>query len=215
MNSRNSSDLGFSSASRSTFLHTAFPQRSWTPHSAQSRRLFAHTGGLTGSPLLLNDAPLPMLSQRDVQTEDGHAMMQADTFHSFQHLSQRERWCIRHECRRHDCSAHMDTETVVDKEALTKGRGSLLLKPGFSTTRVHVSPKTSCRQPGCEKVLSDGSWAGLSCVLSSRDIWRWNLSVWLVFHISVSDWMEVRSVYNIGPIAHPLSNVSLVEDASR
>ena len=33
MNSRNSSDLGSSSTSRSTFLHTTFPQRSWIPTS--------------------------------------------------------------------------------------------------------------------------------------------------------------------------------------
>ena len=37
-------------------------------------------------------------------------------------------------------STHMDTATTVDKEALTSGRGSLLLKPGFCTTNVHVSP---------------------------------------------------------------------------
>ena len=49
--------------------------------------LFGHTGGLTGSPLLLKVAPLPMLTQSDAQTEDGHAMMKADTFHSFQHAS--------------------------------------------------------------------------------------------------------------------------------
>ena len=51
MNQRNSSDLGFSGASRSTFLHTTFPQRSWIANFTQSRRLFAHTSGLTGSPL--------------------------------------------------------------------------------------------------------------------------------------------------------------------
>ena len=61
----------------------------------QSRRLFAHTSGL-----LLKVAPLPMLNQSDAQTEDGHALVKADNFHWFQHLSQRERWCICHECRR-------------------------------------------------------------------------------------------------------------------
>ena len=33
INSRNSSDLGSSSTSRSTLLHTTFPQRSWIPTS--------------------------------------------------------------------------------------------------------------------------------------------------------------------------------------
>ena len=53
MNSKNSSVLESASTSRSTFLHTTFPQRSWTSNFTLSRRLFAHTGGLTGSPLLL------------------------------------------------------------------------------------------------------------------------------------------------------------------
>ena len=41
---------------------------------------------------------LILLNQSDAQTEDGHAMMKSGTFHSFQNLSQRERWCICHEC---------------------------------------------------------------------------------------------------------------------
>ena len=64
MNSRNSSDLGFSSASRSTFRHP-----------------------------ILKDAPLLMLNQNDAQTEDGHAMMKYGTFHSFQNLSHAVRGC--------------------------------------------------------------------------------------------------------------------------
>ena len=58
MNWRNSGDLGLSNASRSTFLHTTFPQRSWTSTSRSPDVSFAHTGGLTGSPP--QDAPQPM-----------------------------------------------------------------------------------------------------------------------------------------------------------
>ena len=47
----------------------------------QSRRLFAHAGGLTGSPP--QEVSLPMLTKSDEQTEDGHAMMTFDTLHSF------------------------------------------------------------------------------------------------------------------------------------
>ena len=41
-------------------------------------------------------------------------------------------------------SARMDTVTTVDRErdANKKEHRSLLLKPGFSTTHAHVSPKT-------------------------------------------------------------------------
>ena len=54
-------------------------------------------GGLTGSPLLHRDAPLPMFTLSEAQTEDGHAMMEGDTFHSFRNLShavrgRRNRW---------------------------------------------------------------------------------------------------------------------------
>ena len=44
----------------------------------------------------------PLLTESDDQTEDGHAMMKSDTLHFYQNLSQRERWCICHECRRHE-----------------------------------------------------------------------------------------------------------------
>ena len=47
---------------------------------------------------LLKVAPPPMMNKGDTQTEDGHAMMKSDTFHSFRNLSQRERWCICNEC---------------------------------------------------------------------------------------------------------------------
>ena len=99
MNSRNSSDLVFSSASRSTFHHTTFPWRSWIPNFTQSRRLFAHTGGLTGSPPHSKVAPLPMLNQSNEQTEDGHAMMKSDTFHSSPNLSDAVRGC-HNNCRK-------------------------------------------------------------------------------------------------------------------
>ena len=93
MNSRNSSDLGFSSASRSTFLQTTFPQRSWIPTSRSPDVSFAHTGRLTGSPSLFKVAPLPMLNQSDAQTEDGHAMMKSDTFHPFRNKGHAVRGC--------------------------------------------------------------------------------------------------------------------------
>ena len=63
----------------------------------------------------------PLLTESDDQTDGGHAMMKSDTLHFFQNLSQRERWCIRHECRRHECSAHVETATTIDKEAFTRG----------------------------------------------------------------------------------------------
>ena len=61
------------------------------------------------------------------------------------------------------------------------GHSSLLLKPGFIQVHVYTSPKdqqgpgeVDCectveggRQSGCERVLHDGSWAGLVCVMSS------------------------------------------------
>ena len=56
-----------------------------------SRRLVAPTGGLTGSPP--RDAPVPMLTMGDGPTEDGHAMMECDTFHSFRNLSHAVRGC--------------------------------------------------------------------------------------------------------------------------
>ena len=43
-----------------------------------------------------------LLTTSEEQTEDGHAMMQFDTIHSFRNLSQRERWCICHECQGHE-----------------------------------------------------------------------------------------------------------------
>ena len=65
----------------------------------QSRRLFAHTGGLTGSPPHSKVAPLPMLNQSNEQTEDGHAMMKSDTFHSSPNLSDAVRGC-HNNCRK-------------------------------------------------------------------------------------------------------------------
>ena len=77
-NSRNSSDLGFSSASRSTFLHTTFPQRSWI---------------LTSQGRFFTQKLLSMLNQSDAQTEDGHAMVKSDVVHPFRNLSHAVRGC--------------------------------------------------------------------------------------------------------------------------
>ena len=86
MNSRNSSDLGSSRTSRSTFL-----QRSWIPTSRSPDVSFAHTSGLTGSPLYLKMLRYHCLNQR-VQTEDGHAMMKFDTFSLAPRLEPRSAW---------------------------------------------------------------------------------------------------------------------------
>ena len=37
---------------------------------------------------LLKEAPLPLLNHNEAQTEDGQAMMKADTFHALWNLSQ-------------------------------------------------------------------------------------------------------------------------------
>ena len=68
-------------------------------HTAETPRnpvVFSFTGGLIGSPP--QEAPQPMLSQNDAQTEDGHAMMEFDTFQSLRNLSHAVRGCICHEC---------------------------------------------------------------------------------------------------------------------
>ena len=72
------------------------PSAAMDSNSTQSRRLFAHTGGLTGSSP--QEAPLPMLTTSDAQTEDGHAIMELDTFQSLRDLSHAVRECICHEC---------------------------------------------------------------------------------------------------------------------
>ena len=61
----------------------------------------------------LKVAPLPMMNQCDAQTEDGHAMMKSDTFHSLTNLSHAVRGC-------HNNCRQMHTDV---------------------TTRVHASPK--------------------------------------------------------------------------
>ena len=82
----NSGDLRFSSTSRSAFRHT-------TPLSTHGFQLHAVPSSFhshrrpDGVASLLKDAPVPMLTKGDGQTEDGHAMIKFDTFHSFQNLS--------------------------------------------------------------------------------------------------------------------------------
>ena len=79
---RNSSDPGSSSASRSTFR----------PHAVRTSRSLTHTrpDRVASS---LTDAPLPMLTESDGLTEDGHALKTLDTFLSFQNLSHAVRGC--------------------------------------------------------------------------------------------------------------------------
>ena len=72
MNSTNSRDLGFQHQS----FHVPSP---WMTTSRSPDVSFAHTGGLTGSPLYSQLLRYRCLNQ-SVRTEDGHAMMKFDTF---------------------------------------------------------------------------------------------------------------------------------------
>ena len=78
-------------------LEVSMNSRNSIPRSLSSHGLRLHA-----VPSSLTTAPPPVFTLSKAQTEDGHAMMEADTFLSFRHLSQRERWCICHECRRHE-----------------------------------------------------------------------------------------------------------------
>ena len=85
MNSRNSSDLGVFQHQSYHVPSYHFPSAFMDSNFTQSRRLFAHTGGLTGSPP--QEAPLPMLTKSDGQTEDGHAMMIRNMNGEFERIS--------------------------------------------------------------------------------------------------------------------------------
>ena len=99
MNSRNSSDLGLSSASRSTFRHTTLP------HSTHGFQLHAVPSSFRSNKRpdkvasLLKEAPRPMSNQSHAQPEDGQAIMKFDTFQSFWDLSHAVRRC-HNNCRK-------------------------------------------------------------------------------------------------------------------
>ena len=127
MNSRNASNLGSSSTSRSTFLHTTSLKRSWIPTSRSPEVSFAHTCGLTGSP------HSKMLRYRclnqSVQTEDGHTMMKFDTFSLIPELEPRTAWIS---------SLCAVAESGTERETNDNCRPMR----ARITTRAYVSPKT-------------------------------------------------------------------------
>ena len=105
----------------------------------QSRRLFAHTGGLDRVASLLKVAPLPMLNQSDAQTEDGHAMMKSDTFHSFRNLSQRV--CVGLFALRNTC-AKDTSDRELCAHAVRGYCNNCRQRRANVKTHVYVSPKT-------------------------------------------------------------------------
>ena len=105
-----------------------------------------------------------VLNQSDAQTEDGHAMKKLDTCHSFWNLSHAVRGC-HNNCRKWQRMSQLSAE-----------KSALMLDQLMCTRRQRPERKwqvdcesavRSCMSSVCEKVLSDGSWAGLSCVVSS------------------------------------------------
>ena len=94
--------------------------------------------------------------ESDGQTEDGHAMMKFDTFYSFRNLSHVVRGCNKTvnkgaQTSRLTCTCHEKLEEKWQVDCEAKLRGVV----------------GSCRWSGCQEVLSDGSWAGPCCVVSS------------------------------------------------
>ena len=112
----------------------------------------------------LKDAPLPMLDQSNVRTEDRHAMMKLDTFQSFRDLSHAVRGCNTNcrKCTRMSQPSAEKSALMLDKQMCTRRQ-----KPVRKWQIDCEGAVRSCLWSSCEKVLSEGSWAGLSCVVSS------------------------------------------------
>ena len=79
MNSRNSSDPGSSSASRPRPVVPPLSSHGFQLHAVPTSSRSHKRPDRVAS----KEAPLPMLTKTDEQTEDGHAKMTFDTFHSF------------------------------------------------------------------------------------------------------------------------------------
>ena len=118
---------------------------------------------LKSSPLsMCMEAPESTTDSLSCLPEDGHAMMQCDTFHSFRNLSHAVRGCDKtiHKCAqtsRLTCTCYKKPveKWQVDCEAMFR------------------SVVGSCTLSGCQKVLSAGSWARPTCVVSSLLVESW------------------------------------------
>ena len=107
-----------------------------------------------------------MLNQSDMQTEDGHAMMKFDTFHSFQNLSHAVRGCQNSVLllKLDQNRRHMTTVDLMCTHITTR----VCVSPRYGSGNLTVKlPWEVVGSQACQKVVSDGSWAGLSCVVSS------------------------------------------------
>ena len=104
----------------------------------QSRRLVRSRWRPDRVASLLEDAPPPMLNRERRTDGSWTSMDMLSTFHSFQDLSHAVRGCHK--------TVNKCARRAVDCESAVR----------------------SCRLSGCEKVLSDGSWAGHSRIVSSN-----------------------------------------------
>ena len=87
-----------------------------------------------------------LLNKSDAQTEDGHAMMKSDTFHSFRNLSQRV--CVGMFALRNTC-AKDTSDRELCAHAVRGCRNNCRQMRANVKTHVCVSPKTGREVVSC------------------------------------------------------------------